>query len=63
VLFSVSAVHAGAGSLLVTEAGGAVSDIDGGPWTVNSDSIVASATTDLHRELLDLDDQAGRIGS
>jgi myo-inositol-1(or 4)-monophosphatase len=63
VLFSVSAVHAGAGSLLVTEAGGAVSDIDGGPWTVNSDSIVASATTDLHRELLDLDDQAGRVGS
>jgi myo-inositol-1(or 4)-monophosphatase len=54
VLFSISAVHAGAGSLLVTEAGGMLSDIDGQPWTIQSDSIVASADPRLHRELLEL---------
>jgi myo-inositol-1(or 4)-monophosphatase len=54
VLFSTSAVHAGAGSLLVTEAGGVLSKIDGRPWTIHSDSIVASADPRLHRELLDL---------
>ena len=54
VLFSISAVHAGAGSLLVTEAGGVLSDIDGRPWTIQSDSIVASADPSLHRELLEL---------
>ncbi len=54
VLFSISAVHAGAGSLLVTEAGGMLSDIDGQPWTIQSDSIVASADARLHRELLEL---------
>ena len=59
VLFSTSAVHAGAGSLLVTEAGGVLSDIDGRPWTIQSDSIVASADPRLHRELLDLARVAG----
>jgi myo-inositol-1(or 4)-monophosphatase len=54
VVFWVSAIHAGAGSLLVSEAGGTVSDIDGQPWTIRSDSIVGSATRHLHEELLDL---------
>jgi myo-inositol-1(or 4)-monophosphatase len=54
VLFWTSALHAGAGSLLAAEAGAIVSDIDGRPWTLESDSIVASATPDLHRDLLDL---------
>ena len=54
VVFRVSAIHAGAGSLLVTEAGGTLSDIDGRAWTIHSDSVVASATPDLHQELLDL---------
>jgi myo-inositol-1(or 4)-monophosphatase len=54
VLFWTSAIHAGAGSLLATEAGAIVSDIDGQAWTLDSDSIVASATPDLHRDLLDL---------
>jgi myo-inositol-1(or 4)-monophosphatase len=54
VLFLVSAIHTGAGSLLVTEAGGTLSDIEGRPWTVRSDSLVASANPDLHEELLDL---------
>ena len=54
VVFWVSAIHAGPGSLLVTEAGGTVSDIDGRPWTIRSDSLLASATPGLHKELLDL---------
>ena len=52
VLFWTSAIHVGAGSLLTAEAGAIVSDIDGRPWTVDSDSIVASATPALHSELL-----------
>jgi myo-inositol-1(or 4)-monophosphatase len=54
VVFWVSAIHAGPGSLLVTEAGGTVSDIDGRPWTIRSDSLLASATPGLHKELLTL---------
>ena len=54
VVFWLSAIHAGAGSLLVTEAGGTLSDLDGRPWTIRSDSFVGSATPDLHEELLDL---------
>jgi myo-inositol-1(or 4)-monophosphatase len=54
VLFWASAVHVGAGSLLAAEAGATVTDIDGQPWTIRSDSIVASAGPDLHRELLGL---------
>jgi myo-inositol-1(or 4)-monophosphatase len=54
VVFWVSAIHAGAGSLLVTEAGGTVSDIDGRPWTIRSDSLFCSANRRLHEELLDL---------
>lgn len=54
VLFWTSALHAGAGSLLAAEAGATVSDIDGRPWTTQSDSIVASATAELHDSLLEL---------
>ena len=54
VVFWVSAIHAGAGSLLVSEAGGTVSDIAGRPWTIRSDSLVGSANRRLHEELLDL---------
>ncbi len=49
-----SAVHAAAGSLLVTEAGGVVSDIEGNPWRLESDSILAAASTTLHADLLGL---------
>ena len=54
VVFWVSAIHARAGSLLVTEAGGTVSDVAGRPWTIPSDSLVGSANRRLHEELLDL---------
>jgi myo-inositol-1(or 4)-monophosphatase len=53
VVFWVSALHAGAGALLITEAGGTVSDIDGRPWTIDSDSLVGSANGRLHDELLE----------
>ena len=58
-LFWTSAVHAGAGSLLVSEAGGTLSDIDGRPWTIHSDSIIVSANPERHQELLDLAGAAG----
>jgi myo-inositol-1(or 4)-monophosphatase len=51
VLFWTSAIHAAAGSLVASEAGASVTDLDGRPWTVRSDSIVASADPDLHRAL------------
>jgi myo-inositol-1(or 4)-monophosphatase len=54
VLFAASTLHCAAGSLLVIEAGGTLSDIDGHPWTLRSDSLVASAAPGLHRELIDL---------
>jgi myo-inositol-1(or 4)-monophosphatase len=47
-------VHLAAGGLLAAEAGASLSGIDGQPWTVDSDSIVASASPDLHAELLEL---------
>jgi myo-inositol-1(or 4)-monophosphatase len=58
-VFCVSAIHAAAGSLLVLEAGGTVSDIAGCAWTVQSDSFVGSANARLHGELLEL----GRAGA
>jgi myo-inositol-1(or 4)-monophosphatase len=53
-LFSASALHTGAGTLLVAEAGGSVSDIEGAPWTLRSDSLLASADPELHQELVDM---------
>jgi myo-inositol-1(or 4)-monophosphatase len=49
-----SPVHCAAGSLLVTEAGGVVTDLAGAPWTIESDSCVAAAHTDLHANVLDM---------
>jgi myo-inositol-1(or 4)-monophosphatase len=54
VLFSISAVHSAAGSLLVTEAGAVLSDVDGRPWTINSSTMLASANRALHDDLLEL---------
>jgi myo-inositol-1(or 4)-monophosphatase len=59
VLFQASAIHTAAGSLLASEAGATVSDIDGRSWTIESDSIVASAAPSLHEELLALAPSAG----
>jgi myo-inositol-1(or 4)-monophosphatase len=49
-----SAVHAAAGALLATEAGATLTDIDGEPWTLASDSLFLAADAWLHSELLAL---------
>lgn len=54
VFVTDSPVHCAAGSLVVSEAGGIVSDIDGATWSTDSDSCLASADARLHGELLDL---------
>lgn len=54
VLFYTSALHVAAGALLAREAGAVISDIDGRPWTIESDSLVAAAAPELHAELLGL---------
>lgn len=53
-LFWSSAIHAAGGVLLATEAGAIVSDLEGEPWTIDSDSLLASADRPLHEELLAL---------
>lgn len=57
VIFSLPALHSAAGILLAAEAGAVVSDMDGGPWTVASSSLVAAATPELHRDLRALVDE------
>ncbi|MBI3429370.1 MAG: inositol monophosphatase [Actinobacteria bacterium] len=53
-LFSISAVHAAAGSLLASESGAFLTDLKGNPWMIESDSLIASADRALHDELLQL---------
>jgi myo-inositol-1(or 4)-monophosphatase len=48
----VPALHAAAGQLLVTEAGGYVTDIDGHPWNLESDTLLAAANMDLYADVL-----------
>lgn len=52
--FLAGPVHAAAGVLVASEAGATVTDVDGAPWTVASDSVFASATPELHAELMRL---------
>jgi myo-inositol-1(or 4)-monophosphatase len=47
-------VHTAAGSLLVAEAGGTVTDIDGRAWTLASGPMLCGATPRLHQDLLRL---------
>ena len=54
MVFWVTAIHSAAGSLLITEAGGTVSDLDGRPWTIGSDSFVGAASPRLHADVLEL---------
>jgi fructose-1,6-bisphosphatase/inositol monophosphatase family enzyme len=58
-----SAVHAAAGSLLVAEAGGVVSDIGGDQWRLESDSILATASPSLHSDVLSLIAASGVSGT
>jgi fructose-1,6-bisphosphatase/inositol monophosphatase family enzyme len=52
--FRGSALHTAAGTLLASEAGATVSNIDGRPWSIRSDSVIASANPSLHEEMLAL---------
>jgi myo-inositol-1(or 4)-monophosphatase len=54
VHFSSPALHAGAGALLASEAGAIVTDFDGRPWTIDAGCLVASASEELHGEVLGL---------
>lgn len=54
VLFCGSALHTGAGTLIAAEAGAVVTDVEGRPWTIHSDSVLAAATPQLHEDLLAL---------
>jgi len=54
VVFLAPSLHAAAGTLLVTEAGGQLTDIDGGDWTLESESFIAAADVELHRALLQI---------
>jgi myo-inositol-1(or 4)-monophosphatase len=47
-------VHVAAGSLLVAEAGGPVTDAAGDPWTLDASSLVCAADEHFHEELLRL---------
>jgi myo-inositol-1(or 4)-monophosphatase len=52
VLFWSTPIHSAAGVLLAAEAGATVSQVDGWPWTLESDNVVVSAAPQVHRELL-----------
>ncbi|MGH8988297.1 MAG: inositol monophosphatase family protein [Acidimicrobiales bacterium] len=54
LLASLGLVHVAAGSLLVAEAGGFVTDLAGEPWILDSSSLVASSDERFHEDLLDL---------
>ena len=47
-------VHTAAGALLVTEAGGTVTDLDGRTWSLKSSSLLCAATPKLHQEILEV---------
>lgn len=52
--FYVTSVHTAAGVLLAREAGAVVTDVEGGRWTLDSDSLLIAATEGLHADLLAL---------
>jgi fructose-1,6-bisphosphatase/inositol monophosphatase family enzyme len=52
VVLFVTPLHVAAGNLIVTEAGGVVSDINGAPWTLASDTLLAAANASVHEDLL-----------
>jgi len=54
VVFFVAAIHAAAGTLVATEAGATVTDIEGRPWRLHSDSLLVGSNDDLHADLLEL---------
>jgi myo-inositol-1(or 4)-monophosphatase len=43
-----------AANFLIQQAGGNVTELDGKPWTLNSDNVLASFKSELHQELLSI---------
>jgi myo-inositol-1(or 4)-monophosphatase len=55
VFFDISEpFHTAAGCLLAEEAGALVTDHDGRPWTLGTPTVLAAATREVQRDLLDL---------
>jgi myo-inositol-1(or 4)-monophosphatase len=54
VISASASVHSAAGSLLASEAGAILSDVDDTARRLGSPILIAAATTELHEELLDL---------
>jgi len=52
--FYVTAIHTTAGVLLARESGATVTDVEGAPWTLASDSLLIAAGAELHADLLAL---------
>jgi len=52
VVLYVTPVHVAAGTLLVTEAGGLVTDIEGAAWALGSDTLIAAADPPVAADLL-----------
>ena len=51
-------LHTAAGCLLASEAGATVTDLAGEPMTLASGALLAAATPELHRDLLELVDES-----
>jgi myo-inositol-1(or 4)-monophosphatase len=52
VVFYGTAVHGAAGTIVSSESGCTITDMEGRPWTVQADSLLVAATPELHAELL-----------
>ena len=63
VVFQVTDVHVAAGSLLVGEAGGVLTDLDGEPWSLQSKSLLFAATPGLQAALLQLARTSDGLGA
>ena len=61
-LFAPAALHLAAGTALVMEAGGVVTDLGGAPWSLQSQTMLAAADEDTHRALLALIKRADARG-
>lgn len=55
----VTPLHVAAGTLLVEEAGGVVTDVDGKPWALTSDTLLAAADAATQEDLLGIETGTG----
>jgi myo-inositol-1(or 4)-monophosphatase len=62
VVLYVTPVHVAAGTLLVTEAGGLITDIEGAVWGLGSDTLIAAADPAVAADLLRIADATAPDG-